>query len=167
MGVDVEYRRYHMVATGSSASGGYSFLDLADFLAAFPDSFSAQLQDVRETERRIVQWLPGMYFQDNWQVRPSLTLNLGLRYEFATLPKEDDNKVANLVAWVNDKDTTNTIVPKAMALPSRRFRRFCRMKFRKARDAMVFMSFPRDGIQWGDTPRDNDRVDDRQDRDAD
>ena len=30
----------------------------------------------------------GVYFQDNWQVRPSFALNLGLRYSFTTIPRE-------------------------------------------------------------------------------
>jgi hypothetical protein len=30
----------------------------------------------------------GAYFQDDWRIRPSLTLNLGLRYEMTTIPSE-------------------------------------------------------------------------------
>jgi hypothetical protein len=43
------------------------------------------------------QLVIGTYIQDNWQVLPSLTLNLGLRYEFATVPDEAEDRVANLV----------------------------------------------------------------------
>ena len=52
-------------------------------------------------ERNLSQILFGAYFQDNWQVRPSLTLNLGLRYEFTTVPKEDNNLVASLVNFTD------------------------------------------------------------------
>jgi len=39
----------------------------------------------------------GFFFQDSWRVRPSLTLNLGLRYEYNTVPYEKNGLLSNLV----------------------------------------------------------------------
>jgi hypothetical protein len=38
----------------------------------------------------------GTYFQDDWRIRKSLTLNLGLRYEMTTIPSEIHDHVYNM-----------------------------------------------------------------------
>ncbi|MGH9354707.1 MAG: hypothetical protein ACRD10_01085, partial [Terriglobia bacterium] len=47
-------------------------------------------------QRGVRQSLFGGYVQDDWRFRPSLTLNLGLRYEMVTVPTEVQNKLVNL-----------------------------------------------------------------------
>ncbi|MFN2598886.1 MAG: TonB-dependent receptor domain-containing protein [Pyrinomonadaceae bacterium] len=43
------------------------------------------------SDYRLTQWLVGAFVQDNWRVRPDLTLNLGLRYDRQSLTNADRN----------------------------------------------------------------------------
>src|SRR3990172_6424068 len=74
--------------------GQYFFDDLGSFLRntsselIYQPAATDQIRGWRQT-------LFAGYFQDDIQVRPNLTLNVGLRYEFATVPTEVNGKLAN------------------------------------------------------------------------
>jgi hypothetical protein len=74
--------------------------DLADFYFGLPSAI-AQGNPLVTNLRQHVH---SLYVQDDWRVTPKLTLNLGLRWEFATPIWERDN------LWSNFNPATNTLV---------------------------------------------------------
>jgi hypothetical protein len=100
----------------SGASAGYQG-GIADLLLGLPTQYAQDSNTVFN------QW-QNMYFlfvQDDWKVTPKLTLNYGVRYEFATPPRERDNQWANFdfstQKYVTAKD--GSIFDRALIHPDR------------------------------------------------
>jgi hypothetical protein len=72
-------------------NGQFSFPSLQNFLLNEPTNVQllSPFFPVEEVAAR--QNLIGMYLQDSWRATHSLTLNLGLRYEFTSLPVDANN----------------------------------------------------------------------------
>ncbi len=64
----------------------------ADFLLGYPSQAELSNRDV--VDQRF--WMMSYFVQDDWKVTPKLTLNLGLRYDFATWPLEARDRMTNL-----------------------------------------------------------------------
>jgi len=65
---------------------------LEDFFAGLPSTGSIQVGD---PTRHLTQWSMAGFFEDDWQLTPKLTLNLGLRYEYSTVPSDTNNLLGN------------------------------------------------------------------------
>ena len=65
---------------------------LADFLLGYP--YGAQESVFHQVDMRM--WMQSYFAEDVWKVRPHLTLDLGLRYDYATWPYDAANQMTNL-----------------------------------------------------------------------
>ncbi|HWQ53028.1 MAG TPA: TonB-dependent receptor [Bryobacteraceae bacterium] len=68
----------------------------ADFMLGYPSSLGRGLSTGTWGHRKIIY---GVYFQDDWRALDSLTLNLGLRWEYHTPLVEILDRQSNFDAW--------------------------------------------------------------------
>lgn len=95
------FERMLLQATAlTDPNGIWNFVDLSSFLQGQGTKFQGGVA-ASLTPRNFRQSIFGGYVQDDWRTRPSLTLNLGLRYEIATVPTETNGKLVNL-RHIND-----------------------------------------------------------------
>ena len=79
----------------ASPTGAFKFGSLKNFLINQPQSFQGVLPGSL-SERGIRTLIAGAYFQDDVRPTKNLILNLGVRYEMATVLKEVNGKLATL-----------------------------------------------------------------------
>jgi hypothetical protein len=82
--------------TTSQVGGLLTFTSLTNFLQGIPSQFDFALPGGVDPDRGYRQSLAAFFAQDDIRVRANLMLNLGLRYEFATVPTEVNGKISNL-----------------------------------------------------------------------
>ncbi|HYP13659.1 MAG TPA: TonB-dependent receptor, partial [Bryobacteraceae bacterium] len=105
--VGAQFSRYRYdTQVAAAPNGGYEFPSLRDFLtnrepALFNADMSYSGNDVISVgtgfpARRFRQNVAALYIQDDVRLIPNLTMNLGLRYEMASVPTEINGLVSNL-----------------------------------------------------------------------
>ncbi|MSO20450.1 MAG: TonB-dependent receptor [Acidobacteria bacterium] len=98
------------INNGTVAGGSYTFTSIESFLAGQPARFTADLPS-RDPSGDYYQHYLGWYVADDFKILPRLTLNLGLRHEFVTSPR--DRRAGHTAAFLSlarDPDATLTPV---------------------------------------------------------
>ncbi len=88
----VRSRFTDLFATG----GQFTFDTVDDFLANRPAGFLQRFN----TESRLSNDVVGLFVQDEWKIRPSFTLSIGVRYDNESILKDRDNFSPRIaIAW--------------------------------------------------------------------
>src|SRR6266704_5584849 len=108
-GFGLERVRDNVLAV-SDTGGEFAFNSLSNFLINSPFSLSVAIPGAI-SERGIRQTIVGAYAQDDWRWRPNLTINLGMRYEMATVPTEVHGKLTVLRNLTDPLPVCGVLVP--------------------------------------------------------
>jgi len=94
----------------STPGGDFLFNSISDFLTNKPFSLAAAIPSA-VSPRGFRQTIVGAYFQDDWRWRPNLTINLGFRYEMATVLTEVNGKLTVLRHLTDALPVCGVLVP--------------------------------------------------------
>jgi Carboxypeptidase regulatory-like domain/TonB dependent receptor-like, beta-barrel len=92
------FQRYNfddLQTRGVAANQNTTGLSLASALLGFPNEFQAQLPIEHGGQVKFKYAAMAAYLQDEWKLSPTVTLNLGLRYDYLTRVRTLDGRLFN------------------------------------------------------------------------
>src|SRR5437016_6189231 len=95
-GAGVERDQLNQVTNTADFVARFFFGNLRSFLTNAPSRVRGVLPSLA-TPRGMRLSMVGTYIQDDWRMRPNLTVNLGLRYETSNVPDENQGTLTNLL----------------------------------------------------------------------
>jgi outer membrane receptor protein involved in Fe transport len=99
-----DHKRYQYNAQSASRFGGrWDFRSFEEFTLSGPARSVAVLTPDSDSIRGLRQSVISFFLQDDLQLLPNLSVNLGLRYEFITVPDEVNGKLFNM-RKLSDRD---------------------------------------------------------------
>jgi hypothetical protein len=147
LGTEIKRFRYRQEACSRGCNGVVAFRNMAEFFTDVVDDFQVFTPGHESPQRNLRQLLFGSYFQDNWQVMPSLTFNLGMRYEFVTVPDEDNHLISTLDNL--QKDAFVAVTEQVAAQFTKEPKPFTRTDVQEFFNNPTLKSFsPRFGFAW-------------------
>jgi Carboxypeptidase regulatory-like domain len=76
---------------------------LSDYFLGRPNTFEQDTGEYAEAN----YWSYALFAQDDWRIRPNLTVNLGLRYDWQQAPTDTQDRQTNFVPGVQSHAFTN------------------------------------------------------------
>ena len=121
--IGVEFRRLQSpLSNGYFDDQGWTFPNVESFLVGKPVSpndppitLLGALPGQANAARSFREWDLFPYIQDTWKIRRTLTLNLGIRYDFVSNPTEIHNQMCAFIDPSNPSTTGCTPVTHAFA----------------------------------------------------
>jgi hypothetical protein len=114
-GGDLEYDQSNIRNT-DRLNGSWAF-DSSDFLGnALANFMTGNLYSFTQTSGNYSdsrQWIPGLYVEDQWQVKPNLTLDGGLRWDPQTPMKETRGRIEQFFPGAYAASAHSSVVPTA------------------------------------------------------
>jgi hypothetical protein len=81
------------------ARGDYEWSNLSDYLFDYNPDYLAQ-RSLGNATYWGNRWFEGVFVNDTWKIRPNLSLNLGLRWEYNSVPASEELQSLNAISNV-------------------------------------------------------------------